>query len=218
MEISRPEGYYQAIFAMIDYNNLKDSISKRTGSVHMYAYLGIRPNNCLPRLVHNQNSKRESKRNTPEFRRNRGGPENVLQARSVQIGDPNERRAQHPHWNGEVATWSPKWVGVENGNAPVADREETAVLHEHYCDITAGMNRSGFTSLFSIDMGEHLLDALAHSDEMCQLVDRESLEPVFPFIIHKDHIVEPETLLRHVEEPHAHCARPHHQAYELSEG
>jgi hypothetical protein len=169
---------------MIDYNNLKDKISKKTGLVQLHTYLGIRPNNCLPRLVHNQNSKRESKRNTPEFRRNRGGPENALQARSIQIGDTNERGAQHPSWNGEVATRSPKRVGVENGNPPVADREETAVLHEHHCDITARMNRSGLTFLFSIDLDEDLLDALAHSDEMCELVDRESMEPILPFIIH----------------------------------
>lgn len=47
-------------------------------------------------------------------------------------------------------------------------------------------------------MGEDLLDALAHSDEMCELIDRESLEPVLPFVVHKDHVVEPETLFRHV--------------------
>jgi hypothetical protein len=62
-----------------------------------------------------------------------------------------------------------------------------------------------------------VLDALTHSDEMCELVDRESPEPVLPFIIHKDHVVERETLFRHIKEPHAHCARPHHQAYELFE-
>ena len=50
---------------------------------------------------------------------------------------------------------------------------ETAVLHEHHCDITAGINRSVFTFLFSIDIGEDLLNALAHSDEMCELVDGE---------------------------------------------
>jgi len=200
---------------MIDYNNLKDNISKGTRLIQLHTYLGIRPNNCLPRLVHNQNPKRESKRNTPEFSRNWGGPENALQARSVQVGDPNERSAQHPKGNDEVPAWSPKWVGVENGNASVADREETAVLQEHYCDIAAGMNRSGFTFLFSIDIGEDLLDALAHSDEMCELVERESPEPVLPFIEHEDHVAERETLFRHVQEPHAHCARPHHQAHEL---
>ena len=108
---------------MIDYNNLKDNINKRTGPVQLHAYLGIRPNNCLPRLVHNKISKRECKRNTPEFSRNWGGPENALQARSVEVGDPNERGAQHPRGNDEVMMWSPKWVGVENGNAPVVGRD-----------------------------------------------------------------------------------------------
>jgi hypothetical protein len=172
------EGCYQAILAMIDYNNLKDNINKRTGPVQLHTYLWIRPNNCLLRLVHYQNFKHECKQNTPEFSRNQGGPENAPQARSVQVGDPNERGAQHPKRNDEVTTWSQKWAGVENGNAPVADREETAVLHEHRCDITAGINQLGFTFLFSIDIGEDLLNALAHSDEMCELVDCESLEPV----------------------------------------
>jgi hypothetical protein len=57
----------------------------------------------------------------------------------------------------------------------------------------------------------------AHSDEMCELVDCESLEPVLPFIKHKDHVVERETLFRHVQKPHAHCARPYHQVHELFE-
>lgn len=79
----------------------------------------------------------------------------MLQTRSVQIGDPDECGGQHPSRNGEVATRSPKWVGVDNGNTPVADREETAILHENYCDITAGMNQSGFNFLSSIHMGSY---------------------------------------------------------------
>jgi hypothetical protein len=74
-----------------------------------------------------------------------------------------------------------------------------------------------FTFLFSIDIGEDLLNALAHSDKMCELVDGESPEPVLPFIKNKDHVVEREALFGHVQEPHAHCARPHHQAHELFE-
>ena len=38
---SRTEGYHQAILAMIDYNDLKDNISKRTRLIQRHAYLGI---------------------------------------------------------------------------------------------------------------------------------------------------------------------------------
>ena len=61
-----------------------------------------------------------------------------------------------------------------------------------------------------------LLDALSSSDEVRELISSESPKPVLPFVIDQYHVKEPKTLFGHVEEPHAHCARPHHQANELS--
>src|ERR1700678_555297 len=81
------------------------------------AYLGICSNDQLPCLVHHQNSKSECERNTPEFSRNRGSSKDSLQARPVQVCNPNESSANHANWNGEVAPRSPERIGVENGNA-----------------------------------------------------------------------------------------------------
>ena len=61
-----------------------------------------------------------------------------------------------------------------------------------------------------------LLDALASIDKGRELINSEAMKPVFPLIINQYHVVEPKTLFGHEEEPHAHCARPHHQTDELS--
>ena len=55
---------------------------------------------------------------------------------------------------------------------------------------------------------EELPNGLAHGDDICELGNRGSLEPVLPFIQHKDHVVEPETLFRH-------ATSSSYQAYEL---
>jgi hypothetical protein len=48
-----------------------------------------------------------------------------------------------------------------------------------------------------------------------QLIDRVALVPVDPSIVDQYDVVEPEALRAHVQEPHGHCTRPHHEADEL---
>jgi len=60
-----------------------------------------------------------------------------------------------------------------------------------------------------------VLYALAYLDKVCELVDSKTVETIRPFVEHQNDIVESETLLGHVQEPHAHGARPHHQPHEL---
>jgi hypothetical protein len=50
---------------------------------------------------------------------------------------------------------------------------------------------------------------------MRQLSGRIALEAIGPFIIHEYHVVESQALMGHVQEPHGHGARPHHQSDEL---
>ena len=62
---------------------------------------------------------------------------------------------------------------------------------------------------------EDLLDAISSIDKVRELIDSESTEPILPLIIDQYHVIESKTLFGHVEEPHGHCARPHHQTDEL---
>ena len=67
-----------------------------------------------------------------------------------------------------------------------------------------------------ISIDKDLLDALSSIDKVRQLIDSEPPKPILPLIIDQYHVIEPKTLFGHVEEPQGHCARPHHQANELS--
>ena len=67
-----------------------------------------------------------------------------------------------------------------------------------------------------ISIYKDLLDALTGTDKVGELFDSEPPKPVLPLIIDQYHVKEPKTLFGHVEEPQGHCARPHHQANELS--
>jgi hypothetical protein len=64
-------------------------------------------------------------------------------------------------------------------------------------------------------LNKDLLDALSSIDKVRELIDCESMETVRPLIIDQYHVIESKTLFGHVEEPHAHCTRPHHQTHEL---
>ena len=141
-------------------------------------------------------------------------PKKSLQPRSVQVSDSNESSANHADWDDEVATRSPKRVGVYDGNAPIADREEAPILQEHQCDIAAEI-RGDLSGV--ICHHQNLLDTLTDSDKVIELINGESLVSVHPFIIYQYHVVKPKTLFRHIEKPHAHRTWPHHQAYELGE-
>jgi hypothetical protein len=57
---------------------------------------------------------------------------------------------------------------------------------------------------------------LTGQHEIGELFDREAFVTVGPLVIDEDHIVKPKTLVAHVQEPHAHRARPHHKTDELN--
>ena len=80
-------------------------------------------------------------------------------------------------------------------------------MHEDHRDITVDIIVSVF---LPSDKLTDLLDALSSIDKVRELIDSKSLKAVLPFIIDKYQVKKPETLFRHVEEPHAHCAKPHH--------
>ena len=67
-----------------------------------------------------------------------------------------------------------------------------------------------------ICIDKDLLNTLSSIDEVRELIDSESLKPVLPLFIDQYHVIERKALFSHVEEPHVHCAWPHHQANELS--
>ena len=62
---------------------------------------------------------------------------------------------------------------------------------------------------------EDLLDAFSGKDKVRKLFDSETVESILPLIIDQYHVIKPKSLIGHVQEPHAHCARPHHQANKL---
>lgn len=67
-------------------------------------------------------------------------------------------------------------------------------------------------------LGSHSLDALSHRDKSHKISARVALVPIGPLIVCQNNVVEPEAILVHPEEPHAHRAWPHHQTNELREG
>jgi hypothetical protein len=60
------------------------------------------------------------------------------------------------------------------------------------------------------------LGTLADGNEVIQGLNRIAFIAIGPFVVDQDDIVKFEALLAHVQEPHAHCARPHHQTHELA--
>ena len=50
---------------------------------------------------------------------------------------------------------------------------------------------------------------------MRELVGIEALVAIRPLVVHKEHVIEAEALLVHIQEPHGHATGPNHQADEL---
>lgn len=95
----------------------------------------MRANNKFTNLVHDQDTRRERERNTPEHAWNRGGKENVLKALSVQVHNGDTGGEDHADGYHEVLTRTPEGVGLEDGDATVADGEKITVLREDNGDV-----------------------------------------------------------------------------------
>ena len=59
------------------------------------------------------------------------------------------------------------------------------------------------------------LDTLSLVYKCGQLVDGVTFPSIRPFIVRENDIVEPKSVLLHVEEPHAHGAGPGHETQKL---
>jgi hypothetical protein len=59
------------------------------------------------------------------------------------------------------------------------------------------------------------LATLPDGDEVGELVKSEAFPSISPLVKYENDIVESEALFRHVQEPHAHGRRPHHETNKL---
>ena len=56
---------------------------------------------------------------------------------------------------------------------------------------------------------------LADRHEIGELGDRVPFIPIGPLVVGEQDVVETESMLRHVQEPHGHCTWPPHESDEL---
>ena len=62
---------------------------------------------------------------------------------------------------------------------------------------------------------DHLLATLPGVDKIREFFDGLALPIILPLVVGQDDIVETETILMHVHEPHGHAAGPSHKSEEL---
>jgi len=155
--------------------------------------LRVRPDNQFPQLIHTQDAKSEGPWNEPEFDGDGSRTEHSLQAGSVQVNNGDDYSHGHSERNPKVLTRTPKRVGIDDRDTSVTSREKTTVLQEDHSDV---------------------VDTLALIDEMVKLILAETLPTLRPLVENENDMVEAQSLLVHVQEPHGHSARPHHQTNE----
>jgi len=94
---------------------------------------GEQANSQLADLVHAQNAQGKRQWDGPELDRDRGSPEQVLDARDLGNEDRNRRTNDHAEKQPRVAPLLGEGVGLEDAQPAVSDRQDVAPLQDDQC-------------------------------------------------------------------------------------